>query len=291
MAAAEPVDLDSLWDYDKPAETEQRFHRLLADRAPSASGASAAEILTQIARAQALQGHFEQAHRTLDEVSALLPTEQPRVRIRYLLERGRVFNSSGHPAQAAPLFHEAWTMALAHGEEYYAVDAAHMLAIVAAGEQQLVWNLRALERADVSGDPRTRRWRGSLYNNIGWTHHAAGRFEEAMQAFTQALECRLEQGDANLVRVARWCVARALRSLGRVEDALAMQWALLDEARAVGEAGGFIHEEIGECLLTRGQGDQARPHFAEAYQLLREDRWLAQDEPERLARLQALGQV
>lgn len=291
MASTEAAGFDSLWDYDKPAETEQRFRRLLADCAYAKSGASPAEILTQIARTQALQGHFEQAHRTLDEVSGQLPAEQPRVRIRYLLERGRVFNSSGQPAQATPLFHEAWTMALTQGEEYDAVDAAHMLAIVAAGEQQLLWNLRALERADASSDPRTRRWRGSLYNNIGWTHHAAGRFEEATQAFTQALECRLEQGDAHLVRVARWCLARGLRSLGRVEDALTMQRALLDEARAAGEAGGFIHEEIGECLLARGRGDEARPHFAEAYRLLREDRWLVQDEPDRLARLQVLGQV
>ena len=33
-----------------------------------------------------------------------------RVRLRYLLERGRVLNSSGKPDEARPLFLQAWEL-------------------------------------------------------------------------------------------------------------------------------------------------------------------------------------
>ncbi|MFN8565329.1 MAG: hypothetical protein U0703_27730 [Anaerolineae bacterium] len=43
---------DALWDYDHPAETEKTFRALLAQT----DGARRFELLTQIARAQGLQG-------------------------------------------------------------------------------------------------------------------------------------------------------------------------------------------------------------------------------------------
>jgi hypothetical protein len=42
-----------------------------------------------------------------------------------------------------------------------------MLGIVEAPEQQLAWSLRALELADTTSDQRSKKWLGSLYNNIG----------------------------------------------------------------------------------------------------------------------------
>ena len=50
-----------------------------------------------------------------------------------------------------------------------------------------------------------------------------------------------------------------------------------------------MYEELGENLLALGQAEAARPYFARAYTELAQDPWLAESEPERLARLQALG--
>jgi hypothetical protein len=131
--ASELPDFDQWWDYDEPAETERKFHALL-DRAKASGDASYhAQLLTQIARAQGLQRSFDQAHRTL----ALLGG---RAHIRYLLERGRVFNSSKHAEQARPLFVEAWELARIAGEDSCAVDAAHMIAITETPEEQMRWN-------------------------------------------------------------------------------------------------------------------------------------------------------
>src|SRR4029453_8070283 len=135
-------DFDSLWNYDDPATTEQRFGELLPRAEQGDDRSYHAQLLTQIARAQGLQRKFADAHDTLDTAQTLLEPDLGTARIRYLLERGRVFNSSTQVEQAWPLFLEAWELARAEQQDFYAVDAAHMLAIAAPLEQKLEWNLR-----------------------------------------------------------------------------------------------------------------------------------------------------
>jgi tetratricopeptide (TPR) repeat protein len=201
-----------------------------------------------------------------------------------------VFNSSGQAERARALFQEAWEAASgAEGEDYYAVDAAHMIAIVEPPEAQIEWNLRALDLAERSKEQKARRWLGSLYNNMGWTYHDRGEHERALELFLKAQRAREAQGDAEQVRVARWCVARAMRSLGRLDAALEIQRELERERAGAGTPDGYVHEEIAECLLALGNEVEARPYFARAYQELLKDRWLAENERARLERLRHLG--
>lgn len=288
MTADSLPDLDALWDYNRPAETEERFRQLLPST--SSDPAALAELLTQIARAQGLQRRFGAAQATLDAVAALLPPAPLRPRIRFLLEQGRLLNSSGDPAAARPWFEEAFAVAAAGPDEaFYAIDAAHMLAIVSPTDEALEWNLRALALAEAATGDRARRWRGSLLNNIGWTYHAAGDFAAALAYLERALAARREQGQEGEVRIARWCVARVQRDLGRPDEALAEQRALLAEYEALAEPSGYVFEEIGECLILKGDAAAARPYFAEAYRLLSADPWLATEEPARLERLLRLA--
>lgn len=158
-------DFDSLWDYSHPELTETKFLELLP-QFPEDDPARL-ELLTQIARAQGLQREFSDAHLMLDEVEKQLSIESSRARVRYLLERGRVLNSSGNPDQARPLFEQAMKMAQELNEDFYAVDAVHMLAIVADPASSLDLNLRAIQIAESSRQEKARGWLGSLYNNIG----------------------------------------------------------------------------------------------------------------------------
>ena len=52
-----------------------------------------------------------------------------------------------------------------------------------------------------------------------------------------------------------------------------------------------MHEELAENLRALGQTDAAREQFAAAYAQLVGDSWLAEREPERLARLRALAGI
>jgi tetratricopeptide (TPR) repeat protein len=281
--------IDALWDYNHPAESEAAFRRALEEWDAQADLDLQLELLTQIARAQGLQRRFDDAHATLDTVEVHLVGTTSRVFIRYLLERGRVYNSSRQPERAKSYFAGAWDFAPTAGEDILAIDAAHMLAIIAPPEASLSWNQRALEMAERSEAPRALHWRGTLYNNIGWTYHDAGEYEQALATFQKATTSRRAEGDPALIRIAVWAEARTLRSLGRVEEALALQQELLREFGGVGEQDGYVYEEIAECLAALGRDDEARPYFARAYETLSRDPWLAESEPARLERLRALG--
>lgn len=275
------ADLEQLWDYHHPAASEARFKEVLEQADVKA------EVLTQIARAQGLQGHFEQARQTLESAQQRIQT--PREQICYWLELGRVLNSSGDPEGSRPYFLQAWELAQTEAEDFFAVDAAHMLGIVEPGEG-LEWNFKALSLARQSPEARARAWQASLHNNIGWTFHDRGQFDLALEHFRQALLEREKQGQARETLIARWCVGRCLRSLGRLEEALALQRTLLAEYQQRGEHDGYVYEELGECLLSENPGE-ARKFFALAYEHLSQDSWLRNNEPERLERLRQLSKT
>ena len=279
-----------MWDYDRPAETEARFRDLLPAAQASGDRDYHLQLLTQVARAQGLQRDYDGAHATLDHVRDLMADGLATVRARYLLERGRCFNDQGNSGQARACFVEAWEVARERRLDDYAVDAAHMMGIVEKpAEAALEWNLRAVEYAKGSGNPAAGRWLASLQNNIGWTLFGMGRHDEALGVFEDAVALRREQGRPGPIRIARYAVARAHRALGRVREALAEQEALQRECELAREPDGYVHEEVGECLLALGRAAEARPHFARAYELLSKDPWFPAEERARLERMRELG--
>ncbi len=284
-------DFDALWDFQHPEQTETKFQELIPQAKESGDMSYYAQLLTQIGRTQGLQGKYQEAHATLDSVEAMLTDELTVAKIRYLLERGRVHNSSGEPEKSKPLFLEAWELARTNNEAYYAVDAAHMLGIVEPPEKQLEWSLKALELAEKTTDERARRWLGPLYNNIGWTYHDLKDYEKTLELFEKGLAWRKEKDDTTGIRIQTWNIARTYRSLGKVKEALEMQRALEKEIEGIEfDFKGYVFEEIAECMLLLGQKKQAKPYFKRAYEILSKDQWLVKNEQERLERLRDLSE-
>jgi tetratricopeptide (TPR) repeat protein len=285
MAVTAP-DFDALWDYADPAGTEAKFLDLREASATWDVGPRA-ELLTQLARTYSLRREFETAHTLLDEAVGLLSAaDRPRARVRVLLERGRCFNSAKQKDRAIPIFIQAWELGREAAEDGLAVDAAHMVAIAETDQAAVDWNLQALALATTSDDPKAQKWVGSLQNNLGWAYHARQEFETALDYFQRNVAWHTARQSGEPLRIAKWCVARAQRSLGRLEEALAGQQALAAE----GPEDGYVAEEQAECLEALGRHAEAAPHFARAHALLSQDKWLPTDEPERLARLKRLGE-
>lgn len=288
--AAQPTDaalpgsvLDELWDFGDPAASEARFRQRLADGGDGAL--ASAELRTQLARALGLQGRFDEANAVLDEVEAQGGgyAVVPVLAARLALERGRVLNSSGSRTEAVPPFERALERATAAGDDFLAADAAHMLAI-ADRDHADDWTRRGLDIVGGSSDARTQRWAGSLHNNLGWSLHDAGHYDEALEQFEGALTAYRSAGTPDQVRMARWAVARCLRSLVRYQDALDIQTEL-----AGGPSQGYIEEELGELLLALDRPEEAAPYFSTAAEKLGADDWLVEHEPERIERLRSLG--
>jgi len=288
--ADELPDLNAMWNYDNPAATEARFESLIPLARESGDVDYYAQLLTQIARSQGLQRKFAEADATLDSAYEAIEDDKSVGMARYLLERGRVYNSSGDPEVSRGYFSRARDLAVEIGADFYAIDALHMLGIVDPPEMQMEWNLLALDLAERSGDERARKWRGSLYNNIGWTYHDLGEYEQALEMFERSLVFREEQNDSAGVLIAGWTIARTNRSLGHIEDALATQLALEKTVEEYSlPPDGYVYEEIAECLLLLDREQEAKAYFALAYGIFSGDEYMVANETERLERLDQMS--
>ncbi len=284
-------DFDSMWDYNDPAETEKKFLEILPEARKSGNKDYLARLLTQIARTQGLQMKFDDAHRMLDEAFGLIDGHMHLPKVRYLLERGRAYNSSNLPDKAKPLFLEAYNLSKSHGFDFFTIDAAHMMGIVEKGRESLKWNEIAMKHAEASDDKKAKGWLGSLYNNTAWTYYDMGEYEKALDLFERNVLWHAERNSKQGLIIAKWSVARTLRSLGRVQEAYEMQVALGKESKEKGlNEDGYNSEEIGECLLLLNRPDESKPYFRKAYELLSHDIWLMENEKERLERLKKLSE-
>jgi tetratricopeptide (TPR) repeat protein len=278
------VDIDALWEYGDPARSETRFRAALANT----NGDERLELLTQIARTYSLRKRFDDAHRSLDEVATALSGAGAAPRVRYLLERGRTLNSAGASTPARSLFIDAWERANAASLDGLAVDAAHMVAITHRGtEAAIEWNRKGLALARSSTNAKAQALVPAMLNNSAWDLHEMGRHAEALPLFEQALAAWTAAGKPPQIRVARWSVARCLRSLGRLDEALATQLALEKEDQTTGTTDGFVLEEVAEIYDAQGRQADARSYFAQAATVLGRDASFVKNEPERLARLRS----
>lgn len=279
------IDIDAFWEYTDPAASEERFRIALR----GAQGDERLELLTQIARTYGLRGQFDEAHEILDDVEGQLAGAGPRPRVRYLLERGRTLNSSGEREEARELFSEAWEDARAEQLDGLSVDAAHMVAITYSGQPEAItWNQRGLEIARPSQDPKARSLIPAMLNNSAWDLHDMGRYDEALPLFEEALEEWTARGKMEQILIAKWSVARCLRSLGRYDEALAIQREVEAMHAEKGTVDGYVFEEIAENLAALGKMDEAKPYFGRALEELSKDDWFVENEAERLSRLESL---
>lgn len=280
--------IDSLWNYADPAGTGRAFREILPRAVSSGDEAYHAELLTQIARTDSLQGKFAEAHATLDAVEPMLTDGAPRVRVRYLLERGRTFNSGGQPATALGLFAEARDIAFACGEKLLGLDAVHMVAIAQTDPQaQIATNLEGIAIAEADRD--VRRWLFALYNNIGEAYASLKQYDRALES-AQKLVALYKSYDREPDRYALKDVARFSRLTGRPADSVAMMEPLLASIIARGEDDGWIRAELAMSLADLGRAGDARSHAANAFAALSGNAWCVKNELEMLQRLKQLSE-
>jgi tetratricopeptide (TPR) repeat protein len=253
------VDVDALWNFDDPAASEARFREALI----KAQGDDALVLRTQIARTLGLRQRHDEAHRELDAIEPALAAAGVEPRVRVWLERGRTLRSSGKPAEGKPLFVRAFETADANKLERLAADALHMIALVEPQQdERIAWNRRTIEYARKASDPRAQGWQAAAHNNIGSDLREAGRLDDSLAAFRDALAAYERKGRADEVRIARWQIANVLRLKGQRDEALAMQLALERDAAAASAPDPYVYDEL--ALLRRAAGDEKQALEAEA---------------------------
>ncbi|GAB3266210.1 tetratricopeptide repeat protein [Chitinimonas naiadis] len=289
-AFASAADIDGLWDYDRPVESEAKFREAYRKAEREQDVAAQAELLTQIARAQGMQGKIEEANKALDALSTSLGELPPLVSVRYLLERGRLLIAAGEQKKAWRWFRNAMLLAQRNNLDFHAIDAMHMLGIVEPGKTAIDWNLKAIAVAERSSQPHAADWLGSLYNNLAWVYHDQKDMTKALEYLRRAQTWHEQHGGGRRLLIARWSVAKLLRETGDPERALTIQLDLERAWNKLGEEDGYVYEEIAENLFALGRNDVARSYFRRALVTLSRDGWLVKTEPARIARLRQLAQ-
>ena len=259
------IDLESLWNFNQPELSEQRFRAALT----GATHDDALILQTQIARSVGLRGDLAQAQQILRTIEAQVAAARAEARTRYELEFGRTLASAKHAVesqtpdikeQARARYLRAFELAKGAQLDALAIDALHMLAFIdTAPIDQLKWGEQALAIALSSSQPAGRKWEASLRNNVGYALHQLQRYDEALVHFEQAVPLRESAGDAEATRAAHWMVAWTLRALNRLDEAFEIQLRLERECEAAGEPDPYVLEELESLYRAKGdnvEGDE-----------------------------------
>jgi tetratricopeptide (TPR) repeat protein len=280
--------ISSLWDFNDKVASEQRFREALK----TASGEDALEIETQIVRTFSLRKDFTTAHSMLDEIEKKMGAKsRPDLRVRYLLERGRSFNSAGQFETAKPLFVEAYELALKHERIGLAIDAAHMFGFAKDQNVAFEWTQKAMQLALSSEHPDAIGWRPGLANNLGSTERARGNLDAAMKHFQLALEAHKARSKPPQIFIAHWQVANVHRLQGRVAEALEIQRRLLAEMIKENTIDAYVYDELAELYAASGDHDKAAFYAAASLKLAEKDAWVLKNEQRRVERLRELAQM
>ena len=134
--------------------------------------------------------------RLLDEVDAELARRRAEPRVRTLLERGRslALGARSRPGRGRCSCRPTSWRARRSWSTCTSTRCTWSRCSSPTRTRSCEANQRALATARAARDPQARRWEASLANNIGWSLHDAGRHEEALASFRDALAARERDG-------------------------------------------------------------------------------------------------
>jgi hypothetical protein len=261
------LDIEGLWDYGKPEQSEQRFLAALKD----ATGDERLILETQIARTHGLRKDFAKARQILSAVGPKQERASPEVQVRYSLELGRTFASATHSKElltpealrtARTHFMRAYDLAAGARLDYLAIDALHMMPFIdTEPDLRLEWNRKALAFMERSDQADARRWEGPLRNNVGYALHLKGEYESALTQFRLSRAAYEREGRTRNVRIADWMIAWTYRAQKKYAEAIAMQLDLERACDADGDPDPYVFQEL--QLLYEAVGDESRArHYA-----------------------------
>ena len=218
----EQAELDALWLPGDPIASAERLAAAAAE--PARSEVVRAELQTQRARALGLQGRIEEAEALLDS----LEPANGVLEVRVLLERGRVRLAADRPDEAVPVLEAALRAARRDADIALAVETALALAEADRPHTEQ-WIEEGLADLAGTGDRRVLRWAVVLHDLRGWARLDDGDPEAALVSFEDAADYADRYGTPDQRFAAHWATGRALRELGRLDEALALQRRLQED--------------------------------------------------------------
>jgi predicted enzyme related to lactoylglutathione lyase len=267
---------DEAFQAGEYAEATQIYKRAVEAARQEGQEEVLAEALSQVARGHLIQGEKGEGRSWLKRAEAVVSPEMPLGWSRYLGVRGRFEWKNDLLELATKTFTNMYDYCLQHELHDRAVDAAHMVAITAPHEEQIVWAKKGIEAAEA-GD--LQGWLGPLWNNLGWTYEEMGRYQESLDALLKAREYHWKSGSEMNKLIADWSVGYAYRKLERPDEAESwlrpvLAWAerlyAADPSPDAAEWVGFSCQELGELAIAREDLKDGHQYLRRAQESLAE---------------------
>jgi len=210
------------------------------------------EALSQVARMNLILGNKDEGREWLGKAAGRASDTEPMGWSRYLGVKGRFEWKDDDLKTARETFDEMYMYCNTNALWSRAVDAAHMIAIVAeTPDEQIKWNLRGIEAAESAGDES---WLGPLWNNLACTYYDFKRFDEALDAYLKAREYHWKHSGEIAKLFADYSVGMTYRLLGKLDKAQqwlrpVLAWAeRLENHSVIGQA----LQDLGEIEISNG---------------------------------------
>jgi tetratricopeptide (TPR) repeat protein len=214
------------------------------------------EALAQVGRVNLIQGNKEEGRKFLEEAAERASDSDPMGWSRYLGVRGRFEWQDDDLIKARATFDEMYIYCNTNALWSRAVDAAHMIAIVAETvEEQIEWGQRGIEAAESGG---VESWLGPLWNNLGTTYYDNKQFDSALNAFLKARDYHWQYSGEIGKLYADYHVGMTYRHLGQFDKAAQWLRPVLAWAERLGDhsAIGQACEDLGEVAIGIGKDDE-----------------------------------
>ncbi|MBD3257966.1 hypothetical protein GF377_06000 [candidate division GN15 bacterium] len=210
------------------------------------------EALAQIARMHLILGEKEDGREWLDKAAEKATDSDPMGWSRYLGVKGRYEWKDDDLASARKTFNDMYVYCNTNALWGRAVDAAHMIAIVAESPaDQLEWSRRGIEAAETGGEER---WLGPLWNNMAITYFDQKQYDTALTCFQNAREYHWRHSGEMGKLYADYHVGMTYRKMGELEKAKQWLRPVLAWAERLGDhsAIGQACEDLGEVAIAEG---------------------------------------
>ncbi|MFH1687396.1 MAG: tetratricopeptide repeat protein [bacterium] len=214
------------------------------------------EALAQVARVNLILENRDEGRTWLEQAASRADETDPMGWSRYLGVKGRYEWKDDDLVAARKTFDQMYTFCNTNGLWGRAVDAAHMIAIVAeTPEEQIEWNRLGIEAAEA-GDQEN--WLGPLWNNMAITHFDMKQYDSALTCFVKAREYHWRFSGEIAKLFADYHVGMTCRYLGRYDEAgkwlrPVLAWAeRLENHGAIGQT----CEDLGEIALAQKRDDE-----------------------------------
>lgn len=211
-----------------------------------------AEALSQIARMNLITGNKEEGRKWLTEAGETARESDPMGWSRYLGVKGRFEWQDNDLKTSRETFDRMYTFCHVNALWGRAVDAAHMIAIVAENpEEQIEWGRKGIEAAEAS---ENESWLGPLWNNLAGTYWENKAYDTALECYIKAREYHWRFSGEIAKLFADYHIGMTHRFLGNYKEARqwlrpVLAWAeRLENHGAIGQA----CEDLGEADVAEG---------------------------------------